>query len=194
MLLSEVSGSSFLAREVVEAARGNRHFESGRWFDVASVVSALFTYKMNIFGGKYSIAVLMCCYSRRCQGAEVVVVVEVGAERFFSSRQQSSSSPPTWTGDLGAVKILLTSALLERGILRPFAIKNVLHAVRKYTLTRIHTQTTSIVCTISLWKLNVFNLQTSRAIPQTSSSVLYVKLQNHTRKTTSLANQTKHEI
>lgn len=52
MLLSEVSGSSFLAREVVEAARGNRHFESGRWFDVASVVSALFTYKMNIFGGK----------------------------------------------------------------------------------------------------------------------------------------------
>lgn len=93
----------------------------------------------------------MCCYSRRCQGAEiVVVVVEVGAERFFSSRQQPSSSPPTWTGDLGAVKILLTPALLERGILRPSAIKNVLHAVRKYTLTRIHTQTTSIVCTISL--------------------------------------------
>uniref|UniRef100_A0A8D8D675 (northern house mosquito) hypothetical protein n=1 Tax=Culex pipiens TaxID=7175 RepID=A0A8D8D675_CULPI len=147
---------------------------------------------MNIFGGKYSIAVLMCCCSRRCQGAKVVV--DVGAERFFSSRQQSSSSPPTWTGDLGALKILLTSALLERGILRPSAIKNVLHAVRKYTLTRIHTQTTSIVCTISLWKLNVFNLQTSRTIPQTSSSVLYVKLQNHTRKTTSLANQSKHEI
>lgn len=43
VLLGEVSGSSFLAREVVETARGNRHFESGRWFDVASVVSLHFS-------------------------------------------------------------------------------------------------------------------------------------------------------
>ena len=41
---SLVSWSSFLAREVVEAARGNRHFGTGwwRWFDLASVFVCTF--------------------------------------------------------------------------------------------------------------------------------------------------------
>lgn len=111
VLLSEVSWSSFLAREVVEAARGNRHFESGRWFDVASVVSALFTYKMNIFGGK-----IFNCRSD--------VLLQSSMSRCRSRRRRRS-----WRR-----AILLATPLLSsrRRRLGPETLVKILLALRRY--------------------------------------------------------------
>lgn len=157
-------------------------------------VSALFTYKMNIFKGKIFNCrsdVLLQSSMSRCRSrrrswrrailllsSAVVVVVAVDLDRRPWRGEDSS--------DFGATGTWNSTSVRDQEC---FARSTQIHS---HTYT--HTQTTSIVCTISLWKLNVFNLQTSRTIPQTSSSVLYVKLQNHTRKTTSLANQSKHEI
>lgn len=166
VLLSEVSGSSFLAREVVEAARRNRHFKSGRCFDVASVVSALFTYKMNIFGGKYSIAVLMCCCSSRCQGAEVAVVVEVGAERFLSSAVvvvAANLDRRPWRGedssDSGATGTWNSTSVRDQEC---FARSTQIHS--HSGREHVYTQRLLRSCVLSLWKLNVFNLQTSQTL------------------------------
>lgn len=108
------------------------------WVRLGALSSALFTYKMNIFGKIFN------CRSDvagRCLNLKL-------AQRFFSTSSASSRA----AADLD----LETFAAGELRILRPQqpAIKNVLHA-RKYTLTKPHTHRPPLRLYYLFFALNV---------------------------------------
>lgn len=110
----------------------------------------------------------MCCCSRRCQGAEVVVVVEVGAKRFFLQLLSSAVvvvvvadlDRRPWRGEDSSDWRYWNVEFYVRSRSRMFCTQCTQIHSRRGGNTYTHSLLRS--CVLSLWKLNVFNLQTSR--------------------------------